>query len=230
MKAQDVMTRNVATVKADAAVREIAALMVEKHISGLPVVDESGRIVGIISESDLMHRAEVGTEAKRKWWFRIFADADSAAREYAKSHGLRARDVMSSKVVTVRHDADLADVADILDRHHIKRVPVLEDGRLAGIVSRGDLVRALSSAKVTRAERKIDNASLLKVLRERMHDQPWLNDSYLNLSVNDGVVELWGLVSSNDQHRALLTLVEETDGVKRIEDRLSVSGPLRGGV
>ena len=134
MKAQDVMTREVATVRPETSVREIAALMMEKNISGVPVVSNDGAIVGIVSEGDLLHRAEVGTERKHKWWFQIFADSDAAAREYAKSHGFSARDVMSRYVISVRDDADLRDVADILDSHHIKRVPVLHDGRLVGII------------------------------------------------------------------------------------------------
>jgi CBS-domain-containing membrane protein len=95
MKAPDIMTSNVAAVKPETSVGDIADPMMEKHISGLPVVDDDGTIVGIVSESDLLHRAEVGTERKHKWWFRMFADSDAAAREYAKAHGLAARDVMS---------------------------------------------------------------------------------------------------------------------------------------
>ena len=147
MKAQDIMTREVATVRPETSMREIAALMMEKNISGMPVVSDDGAIVGIVSEGDLLHRAEVGTERKHKWWFQIFADSDAAAREYAKAHGLSARDVMSRYVISVRDDADLRDVADILDSHRIKRVPVLHDGRLAGIISRRDLVRALSQVQ-----------------------------------------------------------------------------------
>jgi CBS domain-containing protein len=230
MKAQDIMTREVATVRPETSVREIAALLMEKNISGVPVVSDDGAIVGIVSEGDLLHRAEVGTERKHKWWFRIFADSDAAAREYAKAHGLSARDMMSRYVISVRDDADLRDVADILDRHRIKRVPVLRDGRLVGIISRRDLVRALSQAQPSSTPAELDNAALHMTLRDRFKSQSWLNDAYINVAVNDGVVELWGLVVSDDQHRALRTLVEETPGVRRVEDRLTMAGPLRGGV
>ena len=230
MKAQDIMTREVATVRPETSMREIAALMMEKNISGVPVVSDDGAIVGIVSEGDLLHRTEVGTERKHKWWFQIFADSDAAAREYAKAHGLSARDVMSRYVISVRDDADLRDVADILDSHRIKRVPVLHDGRLVGIISRRDLVRALSQVQASSAPIKLDNAALHKTLRDQFRGQSWLNDAYINVAVNDGVVELWGLVVSADQHRALRTLVEETPGVKRVEDRLTMAGPLREGV
>jgi CBS domain-containing protein len=230
MKAQDIMTREVLTVSPQTSVREIAALMMEKNISGVPVVGDNGAIIGIVSEGDLLHRAEVGTERKHKWWFQIFADSDAAAREYAKVHGLSARDVMSRHVISVRDDAEIRDVADILDSHRIKRVPVLNDGRLVGIISRRDLVRALSQVQSSSVPEKLDNAALHRALRDRFKSQSWLNDAYINVAVNDGVVELWGLVVSEDQHRALLALVEETPGVKRVEERLSVAGPLRGGV
>jgi CBS domain-containing protein len=230
MKAQDIMTREVTTVSPDTSVRDIAALMVEKHISGVPVLAADGKVVGMVSQSDLLHRAEVGTERKRKWWFRTFADSDALAREYAKAHGLKAHDVMSRYVVSVRDDAELRDVADILDSHRVKRVPVMKEGRLVGIITRGDLVRALSQAQISKTAKTIDNAALHKTLHDRIRTQPWINDSYINLTVNDGVVELWGFVVTADQHSALRALIEETDGVRRVVDNLSVAGPLRGGI
>jgi CBS-domain-containing membrane protein len=230
MKAQDIMTRDVSTVSPDTSVRDIAALMVEKHISGVPVLTDNGTIIGMVSQSDLLHRAEVGTERKHKWWFRTFADSNALAREYAKAHGLKAHDIMSRYVVSVRDDAELRDVADILDNNRIKRVPVLQEGRLVGIITRSDLVRALSQVRISKAAKKIDNAALHKALHDRIRSQSWLNDSYINLTVNDGVVELWGFAVTPDQHSALRALVEETDGVNRVEDKLSVAGPLRGGI
>jgi CBS domain-containing protein len=230
MQAQNFMTRDVAAVSPDTSVHDIAALMVEKHISGVPVLAEDGKIIGIVSQSDLLHRAEVGTERKHKWWFRIFGDSDALAREFAKAHGLKARDIMSRYVISVRDDAELSDVADILDNQRIKRVPVVREGRLVGIITRSDLVRALSQVQPSKAGKKIDDAALHKALRDRIRTLPWINDSYINLTVNDGVVELWGFVVSTDQRNALRALVEETEGVNRVEDRLSLPGPLRGGV
>jgi CBS domain-containing protein len=137
---------------------------------------------------------------------------------------------MSRQVISVRDDADLRDVADILDSQGIKRVPVLHDGRLVGIISRRDLVRALAQVQTSSAPVKFENAALHRTLRDRFKSQAWLNDACINVAVNDGAVELWGLVVSDDQHRALRALVEETPGVRRVDDRLTVAGPLRGGV
>jgi predicted transcriptional regulator len=135
---------------------------------------------------------------------------------------------MSRYVVSVRDDAELRDVADILDARRIKRVPVIQEGRVVGIITRGDLVRALSHAQISKASKRIDNAALHKTLHDRIRSQPWVNDGYISVTVNDGVVELWGQVDTTDQRNALRALVEETDGVSRVEDMLSV-GPFRGG-
>jgi CBS-domain-containing membrane protein len=207
--------------------------MIERHISGVPVLTDHGRIVGIVSQSDLLHRVEIGTEKRerpRKWWFLNLADADALAREYAKAHGLKAQDVMTRYVISVREDTELRDVADILDRHRIRRVPVIQAGRLVGIITRGDLVRTLSQVQISRSDENIDNAVLHKALHDRIRAQPWVNESYISVTVNDGVVELWGFVDTVDQHSALRALVEETDGVRRVEDKISVGVPFKGGI
>jgi CBS-domain-containing membrane protein len=184
----------------------------------------------VVSQSDLLHRAEVGTERKRKWWFHILADPNVLAQDYAKAHGLKAHDVMSRYVVSVRNDAELRDVADILDNHRIKRVPVMQGDRLVGIITRGDLVRALSQVQISKAVKKLDNAALHSTLRDRIQTQSWIDQSYISLTVNDGVVELWGFVETADQHSALRALVEETDGVSRVDDNIKVGVPFRGGI
>jgi CBS-domain-containing membrane protein len=192
------------------------------------VLTGDGKLIGMVSQSDLLHRAEVGTERKHKWWFRIFADSSAVAREYVKAHGLKAHDIMTRYVVSVRDDAELRDVADILDKRRIKRVPVFQGDRLVGIITRGDLVRALSRVQISTAATKIDNAALHKSLHDRLRTQSWINDNYINLTVNDGVVEIWGFVDTADQQRALRVLVEGTEGVSRVDDKIRVEVPLQG--
>jgi CBS domain-containing protein len=225
------MTRDVVTVGPYTAVPDIAAIMADKHISGVPVVTDSGEIIGIVSESDLLRRVEIGTEReiRRKWWLGNLADVNTLAREYAKAHGLRAQDVMSRYVISVRASAELRDVADILDRHRIKRLPVLQAGRLVGIITRGDLVRALSQVRISKSVKRVDNAVLHKALHERIRAQPWINESCISVTVDDGVVELRGFVDTVDQHSALRALVEETVGVGRVEDKICVGNPLKAG-
>ncbi len=127
---------------------EIARLLAQHRISGVPVVTDGNRMIGIVTQTDLAHRGETGTEKKRKWWLDAFADADTKAREYLKSHGLRASDVMSRVIISVSKDASLSDVADVLDTHRIRQVPVMDGGRLVGMISRADLVRKLAEASI----------------------------------------------------------------------------------
>jgi CBS domain-containing protein len=225
MQAQHIMTKNVLSVGAETPVHDIATLMIEKRISGLPVVTADGQVIGVVSQSDLLHRHELQTETKQKWWLKVFSDPDHMAREFSKAHGLKAQDIMNRHVVSVDESTDLADVAAILDRNHIKRVPVLRNGKLVGLIARSDLVKALVKAPVRDAVATVDPAVLHRALAKKMRAQTWLNASFLNVIVENGTVHLWGFVGSEDQHRALRVLVEETAGVKAIEDHLAVGYP-----
>ena len=229
MRAHEIMTAKVHTVRPDTAVGDIARLMASERISGVPVVGEDGGLVGIVSESDLLHRAETGTEKRRKWWIAMFLDADTRARDFIKSHAHKASDIMCPYVISVDDNAKLSEVADILDTNNLKRVPVLKAGRMVGIITRGDLVRALANAGATTNGQVADAAELQKALNERIGKQNWVNPAYINVVVTDRAVELWGLVGSQDQHKALLLLAEETAGARRIDDHLVV-GPHRPGM
>ena len=221
MEAREVMTRDVVTVGPDATVGEIAAILVHHRISAVPVVLGT-RLLGIVSQTDLSHRSETGTEKRRKWWLGLFADSDVEAREYIRSHGVRAQDVMTRLVVSVAEDASLAEVADVLDAHGIRQVPVMADARLVGMISRADLVRKLAEVKVGAPAARPDNGALQKEIWHEIKSQPWLKSAFVNLAVRDGVVELWGAVDSDEQHRALRVLVEGVDGVEKVEDHVSL--------
>ncbi|MEZ5851970.1 MAG: CBS domain-containing protein [Hyphomicrobiaceae bacterium] len=222
MKAHEVMTRGVVTVTPSTAVREVAALLAEKRISGIPVVADDGHVVGIISESDLLHRAEIGTEKPRKSWLRAFADPDRLAREFAKTHGMLVDDIMSRHIVSVAEDTELQDVVNLLEKHNLKRLPVIKEGRLVGLITRGDIVRALSKKAMERVPAAVTDSDLQAQILERMKKAKWLLDSYINLTVADGVVSMWGMAVSEDQRKALTVLINETPGVKQIDDRLRI--------
>jgi CBS domain-containing protein len=229
MKARDIMTASVITVRPEMPVRDVAALMTEQRISGVPVVSTDGKIQGIVSQSDLLHRRELGTEMKHKWWLRVFSDPDSMAREFSKAHGLRAADIMTRRVVSVSEDSELGDVAAMLDRNQIKRVPVVRNGRLVGVIARSDLVKALSQLPPPANNTVVDNATLHRALVDKMKAQSWFGAGFVNTVVTDGHVQLWGQVDSHDQHLALRLLVEETAGVKAVEDHLVVGRiPMHG--
>src|ERR1700676_765742 len=219
MRAVDVMTRKVITVGPGTTVREAARLFADNHISGAPVVDDEGRLLGMLTEGDLLHRTEIGTQARRRsWWLELFSSTQDLAATYIKENARLVRDVMTPEVITVKETTPVREIADLLERHRIKRVPVLYDGELLGIVSRANLVKALASApkesgvKLVAADQSIREA----VLRE-LSGHRWAVPSE-NIIVNEGTVHLWGVVTSSEQARAMCIAAERGQGVKGVED------------
>ena len=223
MQAQDVMTTSVASIREDATVQQAAKLMLERRVSALPVLDGKDRVVGIVSEGDLVRRAELGTDAPRSWWLRLFAE--DAARDYLKTHGSSVRDVMARPVVSVRRTTSVQEIAKLLEKHRIKRVPVLEGSRLIGIVSRADLVRQLVTGRTKPTTRTANDRKLrAQVLNELRRSGARLD--YVNVTVEHGVVHLWGGVPSNSEQKALRMAAKQIDGVRKVEDHTTVI-PLR---
>ncbi len=228
MQAKDVMTRDVVTVGPDTQVGEIAKLLLARRISAVPVVDASGVLRGIVSEGDLLRRAETGTERRRSWWLELLVENRELAHEYVKSHGLTAKDVMTAPVVTVGDDADLAEIAAVLERNRIKRVPVTHGGRLVGIVSRANLLQALAAAGTPKAKAPADDRALREAIIAAFKHQKWTPDLTVNVTVQDGQVSLYGLVSSEDERRAMRVAAEEVAGVGKVTDYLTLSTGYRG--
>lgn len=222
MQAKDIMTRDLATVRPDASIREAAKLMTDRRLSGLPVVTADGRAIGILTASDLLHRIETGAERRPSWFSSFFARPDELARQYAKDHGRKVHEVMSRHVISVLEDASLSEVADVLDRNGFKRVPVTRDGVLVGIISRGDLVRVLSQTSLSEAAPSADDSALQHAIMQQVRKQPWLNSGFVNITVKDGAVDVWGSVASADQHKALLVLVGEVAGTAAVDDHVKV--------
>jgi CBS domain-containing protein len=218
MKAIDVMVRDVVTVKPDDDVAKAVKLLIEYDISALPVVDDGGAVVGILSESDLMRRTEIGTEKHRPWWLEAITPATTLATEFAKSHGHKVHEVMSKTVVSASEDMPLATIATLLERHRIKRVPILRAGKLVGIVSRTNLVQALASVEPHPNGTTESDRSIRLELLNRLRHQRWTDFGSRNVIVRDGVVHLWGLVGSDDERKALVALAEEIPGVKKVVD------------
>lgn len=225
MKASEIMTTDVVTVGPETPVKDIAVLMTKHRISGVPVVDADGNLVGILSESDLLHRTETGTERQRKWWLGMFQDSNTLAREFTKSHGLKAADIMTKSVTTIEGSAELGQVAELLEKKKLKRVPVVSGGKLAGIVTRGDLVRAFAQAADAPKPAMESDAEISKVIGEKIRDMPWLRESYVSVLVNNGIAEVNGMVPTEEQRQALKVLVEEVPGVKGVAEHIKV-GPI----
>lgn len=226
MKAKDVMTTQVASVSPSTPVQDVANLMLTQRVSGIPVVDGDGHLRGIVSEGDLMRRTETGTDAApRSWWLRMFRSGESGAKDYIKTHGATAGDVMSHPVVTVSPDEDIADIAMLLEKKRIKRVPVAEDGKLLGIVSRADLLRGLAMHGPLAVERPADDRQIRDALVEHLATQSWATSALVNVTVNDGVINLWGVYDSKKQHEALLVAARNVPGARGVEDHMSVAPP-----
>lgn len=214
------MVRDVVTVRLDTDVSEAVRLLVEHDISAVPVVDERRHVIGIVSEADLMHREEIGTEERRPWWLEAVTPATKLAGEFAKSHGKKVRDVMSTEVVSADEDASLGEIASLLERHRIKRVPILRDGRLVGIVSRTNLIQALASVAPAPAADSTEDRAVRAELLDRLAEQSWTDFGSRNVIVSDGTVHLWGLVGSPEERKALLALAEGIPGVKNVADEM----------
>jgi CBS domain-containing protein len=222
MKARDIMTTDVVTVAPETPVSRIASLLLERRISAVPVTSE-GSVLGIVSEGDLMHRRESGTARARSWWLETFTDSETLARDYAKTHGRRALDVMTRHVISVTEDTDIGEIANLLETHRIKRVPVVREGKLVGIVSRADLLRAIISDRSASAPAgATDDRGLHDAILKRARAEPWADVVMLNIVVRGGDVELWGIIASEEQRNAMRVLTESVPGVRSVRDRLTV--------
>jgi CBS domain-containing protein len=226
MKASDIMTSPVITVNPQTRVRHIAALLLRHGISALPVV-ERGKLVGIVSEADLLHRHELGTEARARgsWWLRLLS-ADHSIDDYVKSHATRARDIMTAKVVCVSPDTPLAEIARRLEKHGVKRVPVLQGGRLVGIVSRSNLVQALAAKARATDTGSTSDGAIRERLSKELARHGWWVATTSNVVVTDGVVHYFGLVDNDAQRRAARVAAESVPGVRAVTDHRVASAVL----
>jgi CBS-domain-containing membrane protein len=221
MRAEELMTMDVVTARPETEVSEVAWRLVKNRVSALPVVDADRRILGIISEGDLMRRPDAaGTERHPSWWLSMLADPKQRAREYVKAHGRRAKDVMTREVITVSPDTPMEEIAKILEKHHIKRVPVLRDGELVGIVSRANLLRGLIARKAA-GPASGDDTSVRRDVLKSIEDSG-VRNAFIDVVVAGGVAQLWGAAESDDEKDAVRVAASNTPGVGRVENNISV--------
>jgi len=204
--------------------------MVSAGVSGLPVVSADGKLVGIVSEGDLIRRTETETAPRRSWWLRLFGSPNMTVEDYIRSHGMKAADLMSRKVISVAPDDTLETVANLLEGHHIKRVPVIEDGKLVGIVSRSNLVQALSAIYSSqKPEISVNDASLREAIDQNIAETG-VPSFYLNVVVANGIADLWGVVASREERDAVRIAAESTPGVKGVNVHITANSQLLSGV
>ena len=221
MKARDVMVAPVVTVKPSASVKEVAKLLLERRISAVPVVDDQGEVVGIVSEGDLLHRAEAGTERRRSWWLLGVTGEVTLPEEYVEAHARKVADVMTTKVISATPETPLHELAELLEANSVKRVPIVKDGQLVGIVSRANLVQVVAADRVS-LDIPLSDANIREGLLAHLRQQSWAHPWLLNVLVKDGVVDLWGVVPSDAERTAVRIAAETTPGVRAVNNNLVV--------
>jgi len=228
MIAADVMVSNVITVSPETRVAEVAEILLQNRISAVPVVDAAGQIVGIVSEGDLLHRAESGTEIRRSWWLRALTSNEAMAADFVRSHSQNVADVMTRRVVTASPDTPLYEIANLLERHRIKRVPIVKDGKLVGILSRANLLQALASLKPVASGKAPGDAMIRDRILAEVQKQPWTHPSLINVIVQDGEVALWGVVSSQSEKDAIRVMAETAPGARTVSDHIIIQRAATG--
>lgn len=220
MKARDVMVSPVITVDEHSTVRDVAKLLIAHRISAVPVVDHAGKIVGIVSEADLIHRQEAGTERPTSWWLAMISGDRALAAEYVQSHATRVADIMTKDVETAHTDTPLHEIADLFEEKHIKRVPIVNDaGDVVGIVSRANIIQAVASARPS-LEITIPDVMIRERLIAQLKNHSWSHVHKLNVTVTNGVVDLWGFAESEKERQAIRVAAESVPGVSGVNDHL----------
>jgi CBS domain-containing protein len=226
----DVMTRNCITVAPDATVEEAVNLMLSRNISGLFVVDKAGELAGVITEGDLLRRDELGTERSRPWWLRLLVSPARQAADFAQANGRHVRDVMTEDVLSIAQDAPLDEVVATMEKNRIKRLPVTADGKVVGVVSRSDLLRALIGRVRNAEPLATDDRTIRTAILNALEAQSWAPLTTLNVTVSDGVVDVWGTITNDEERRGIRVVAENTAGVKTVHDHLVYVEPYTGTV
>jgi CBS domain-containing protein len=220
MKVKDVMTSAVISVEPDASIWQAVRIMLQRRISGLPVIDKNGRLVGIVSEGDFLRRAETGTQRRRPHWLEFLIGPGRLADEYTRSHGRKIQDIMTPDPLTVTEETSLDEVVRTMEKRRIKRLPVVRGNEVVGIVSRANLIHALAGvARELMPSQASDEAIRAQLLTE-LAKEPWAPVALIDVIVREGVVELWGTITEERQRQALIAAAENVPGVKTVHDYL----------
>ena len=230
MSASDVMTRNVTSIGRDAPIGDAIRLMLDHRISGLPVVDGSGKVVGMLTEGDLLRRAETQTERQRPRWLELLLGPGRLADEYVRTHGRKVGEIMTEDLVSVAEDTPLAEIVQLMERRRIKRLPVLRGDALVGIVTRADLMRALGQLVDKEPISASDDDEIQKCVLAELARTAWAPRAGITVVVTDGIVELDGAITNEKAREAVRVAAENVPGVKGVRDRLVWVEPVSGTV
>jgi CBS domain-containing protein len=232
MKAKDVMTFPVASVEPGATVWQAVQMMLQKRISGLPVIDKDGRLVGIVTEGNLLRRSETGTEQRRPRWLELLVGAGRLADEYTRAHGRKVNEVMTRELITAGEDTPIGEIVDLMERHQIKRIPIVRDNHVVGIVSRANLLHALASVSPEAPPPVHADETIRALLLTEFGKQRWAQTAlmYVNPIVRNGVLDLWGTITDERERQALIVAAENVPGIKELRDHLVLIDPIFGTV
>lgn len=221
MQAQDVMTQNVISVSPDDTIARAIRLMLQERISGLPVIDGVGRLVGIVTEGDFLRRTETATERKRPRWLELLMGPGRLADEYVHTHGRKVSEVMTADPVTVSEDAPLETVVALMEKKRVKRIPVMRGDKVIGVVSRANLLHALARLAAEAAPTKATDTTIREQLLKELAKENWAPIGALEVIVRNGIVDLWGTIMDERERQALIVAAENVPGVKLVNDHVA---------
>jgi CBS domain-containing protein len=210
------MTRKVIAAAPDTTIDQIAALLIKHRISAVPIVDQRGNLVGLVSEGDLMRRVEGSNRERRAWWLSLFSGKERTPADFIKERGRHARDIMTKNVRTVAPETTVGEIAQILERHQIKRVPVVESGRLVGIVSRANLLHALAAVPVSVVGAGTGDRQLRESVMKALSEVPGLTMAHINVIIEQGRIHVWGIAHSDAEEQAARVAVESLGDVGEV--------------
>ena len=219
MRAHQIMTRSVVTVAPDATILEAANTMLQHHVSGLPVVDAAGKLVGIVSEGDFIRRSEIGTQRKRSRWLRFVLGTGADATDYVREHGRKVSEVMTSEPLTIAEDATLEEIVTSMETNGIKRLPVMRGAELVGIVTRANLLQAVASLAREIPDPTADDDHIRSRIIQALEKHEW-SPFGLNVIVRDGIVHLSGVITDEESRQAAMVATENVAGVRKVHDHL----------
>lgn len=230
MLVEDVMTSPVIGVEPSSSIADAAKIMLRNGFSGLPVIAHDGKLVGIVTEGDFLRRGELGTERRRPRWLEFLIGSGRIADEYVHANGRRVEEVMSNEVLTTTRRAAIEEVVDTMIRRHIKRLPVVDAGRIVGIVARSDVLRTLAAALPGEDGAAESDPGIRTAILAELGKQPWAGLGSIEVQVKDGEVELHGMIFDDRQRRAIQVVAENVVGVKAVHDDLVWIEPISGTV
>jgi CBS domain-containing protein len=219
MRAHQIMTKPVITVTPDATVLEAANLMLRYHISGLPVVDNAGRLTGIVSEGDFIRRSEIGTGKARGRWLKFLLGAGRAAADYVHEHGRKISEVMTPDPITITEETPLDEIVTSMERNGVKRLPVMRDGKVIGIVSRANLLQAVAGLAHDVPDPTADDDHIRRRVLAAIEKNDW-SPLGLNIIVRDGIVHVSGIITEERSRLASIVAAENVTGVRKVHDHL----------